>query len=366
MKSISLFLLLTLGAIEQSYGPYARPERGGSHSLVTARGNVLLAWSEKNETGHARVHVVLLDSSGRAVSPIRVLPALTPSRDALVPAAGTDGVSFLVVWEEALGVQQPVGMALGPNGEPIGEPRPLGLDVPITSNVYEPARVNWTGDAYAVLTGTQQSVRVRADGTPLGPTADAPAAVAGNGTFGRVSVVRTATPGGFGRPITGIPAPGFATVTWSAGSRSGSTQFPRNLELSTPWMTAAGEQFLIVFATDRTLHYRLTDEAQNRSLYVDVDHFARPRAACSTTHCVVTYATRRSNIEGFVFDHTRPDLAPAHFTAAATERIEREPEVSLITNNRALLTWRSTGTDGGERLVGRTLHLGPTKQRAVR
>lgn len=366
MKTISLFLLLTLGTIEQSYGPYARPERGGKHSLATARGNVLLAWSEKNETGHARVHVVLLDASGRAISPIRVLPALTPSRDALVPAVGTDGVSFFVVWEEVLGMQQTVGMALGPDGEPLGAPQRLGADVPILSNNYESARVHWTGDAWAVLTGTKNAIGVGPDGSLLGPLPAAVAAVTANGTVGRVSATRSAVPSGFGRPGNGTSTSFFYLVSWSAGSRGGSTQLPLNVELSTPYMTAAGEQFLIVFATNQTIHYRLTSETQTRYLSVDVDPFAHPRAACNATHCIVTYANRRNDVEGFVLDHTRPELAPMRFIAAATADVEREPEVSMTTKSRALLTWRSTRADGGEHLVGRTLQLGPTKQRTVR
>lgn len=366
MKTISLFLLLTLGAFEQTYGPYVRPERGGNHSLTAARGNVLLAWSERTATGHARVHVVLLDGSGRAISPIRVLPALSPTRDALVPAVGTDGASFLVVWEEVLGMQQTVAMALAPNGEPAGEPHALGIDTPILSNAYETARVHWTGGAYAVYSGTKSSWRVAADGALLGPiTGTPPVAVGSNGTFARASTTRIPmTSGGFGRPGSGTSTAYYYSVGWTAGSRSGADQvLPFNTDPSEPYITAAGDQFLVVWTTPSTINYRLTSEPQRRYTAGFVDVHARPRADCTATHCVVVYRTRAGNVEGFVFDHTRPD-PPVHFQAAKSARVEIEPEVSMVTNSRALITWRSIGSDGDEKLAGRTLSLGSRRRAA--
>jgi len=366
MKTISLFLLITLGVLEQSYGPYARPDRGGNHSVAAARGNVLLAWSEKIDGGHARVHVVLLDASGRAISPIRVLPALNPSRDALVPGVGTDGASFLVVWEEVLGMQQTVAMALAPDGTPLGEPHALGSDTMILSNAYETARVHWAGDAYAVYSGSRHSWRVAADATLLGPISGVePMAVRRDGTFARTGVSKSWNySGGFGRPGNGTNPTFIAGVTWTAGSRSGSDQVPGiNVEPSTPYITAAGNQFLVVWATTDTIHFRLTGERSRRYIPAFVNNLSHPRANCTDTHCVVVYDTRDGNVEGFVFDHTRTDQ-PAVFKAATSDRIELEPEVSMATSSRALITWRSIGTDG-EKLAGRTLTLGG-KQRAVR
>jgi hypothetical protein len=88
MHALALALLVTLGATEQSYGPYARPERGGNHSIAAARNGALLAWIERDVTGYARVHVLLLDVSGRAISPLSVLPAVMPNRNAYVPSVG--------------------------------------------------------------------------------------------------------------------------------------------------------------------------------------------------------------------------------------------------------------------------------------
>ncbi|HVE71960.1 MAG TPA: hypothetical protein VNI54_11365 [Thermoanaerobaculia bacterium] len=128
MKTISLFTLIALGIIETSHGPFLRPDFGANHALAAARGNVLLAWSEKNETGHARVHVALLDSAGRAISPARELPVLNPSRDAVAPTVTTDGASFIVAWQEVLGLQQTVAMTLDANGQSATAPQPFGVE----------------------------------------------------------------------------------------------------------------------------------------------------------------------------------------------------------------------------------------------
>lgn len=362
MNALALLLVATL-ATEQSYGPYARPANGGYPSTAAARGNVLLAWSEDDATGLARVHVVLLDSGGRAISPIRVLPALTPARDALVPAVGTDGASFLILWEEALGMQRTVAMPLDPYGAPLGEPRPLTPDTPIAGNDYQPARVHWTGAAYAVLTGTRKALWVDAGGHALDWIVGVvPEAVDGDGTFGRAVAGVTTVGGGFG-PFQG-PSVTYPTMYWFIGAQRNSELFPVGTVLGTPYITAAGTQFVVTWTTAGRLHYRPTSTTL-RGANADVDQFARPRARCAQTHCVIAYATRRGDIEAVVFDHTRADLPAERFTIAATERAEREPEVVMITDTRALVTWRSSGVDG-ERLAGRTLHLARPKQRAVR
>jgi hypothetical protein len=366
MNALALLLLLTVGSLEQSYGPYARPWRGGSHSLAAARSGSLLAWSENDATGHARVHVVLLDSKGRAISPVAIIPALTPSRDALVPSVATDGTSFLVVWEEALGVQRTVGITVDSGGRPIGEPRPIGHDVTIKSVDYEPARVHWTGTAYVVHASNGYGVRIDAGGAVLGLVAGrVPEATASNGTSGSLFIWNFPVANNIGRPGNGSPPRSWNWhITWMAGSESKLESLPTDVEPFSASMTAAGTYFVLTFLTESYVYYRAT-HAQRYATDVNVDRSSRLRTACAETRCVLVFSTRTGDVEGIVIDHTRPELPPVRFTAAATGRMEREPEVVMITDSRALVTWRSSGTDG-ERLVGRTLQLATPKQRAVR
>jgi hypothetical protein len=355
MKTISLFLLFTLGSL-QNYGPYARPWRGGNHSVAAAHGNVLLVWSEADASGRARVRVVMLDSAGRGISPIRTLPALTDSRDALVPAVATDGTSFLVTWEEALGVQQTVVMALDRDGAPIGEPHALTNDAPILSTAYEPSRVRWTGSEYVVINSANAQIGVTRDAQSLG------AAGANSLVQADIRKVRAVN---FGFP-TNLGAPRYwIYVDWRVGVQSsGSVYLGIDIETSAPVIARAGNRHVVVWTGNNALSMRYTDESSTRSYPAEVDPLSRPRVQCGSTHCFVAWATKRNDIAGFVFDHQQPAAAPAPFTASASPATEREAELAMITNTRALITWRSTEADG-EHLAGRPISL-PSKQRAVR
>ncbi len=360
MNALALFLLLSFGRLEQ-YGPYPRPMFGGVHSVRAAHGNVLLAWSEDDARGQAHVHVVLLDSEARAASPIHVLPVLNPDRDAIVPAIGTDGESFLVVWEEALGTQQSVAMAIDRTGTPIGAPHAIYAPVPINSNDYAPARVHWFNGAYVVLTGTRRGVRVSADAIAIGPAAGIPEAVGSDGSFARADYILAASYSSGWIPWS--PPVYTPTVRWWAGARSGVDVMP--YPASMPYVVPAGDEFALTWATAGLIWYRTTNTTASLAAWAgDVDVFARPRMECAETRCVIAYATRTHDVEGLIIDHTNVSAPALHFIATATDRVEREPIVTMINNSRALVTWRSSGPDG-EVLAGRIVHL-PSKQRAVR
>ncbi|HUR79461.1 MAG TPA: hypothetical protein VM733_01750, partial [Thermoanaerobaculia bacterium] len=354
MRTISLFLLFTLGQL-QSYGPYARPWQGGNHSVTSARGSTLLAWSEKDASGHARIRVVMLDSSGRAISPIRTLPALMPSRDAILPAVGTDGDSFVVVWEETLGLQHTVAIALDHDGVAVGEPHHLTNDIPSGTVPYEAARVQWLGDSYGVRTAANASVRVGTDAAPM----TTPPSAMPSAQITRTPLV------GFGFSCCTYPPQHYLySITWTSAPRSGFESIGQDAVLSEPYIAAAGERFVVVWTTRNLVNYRFTDEPARHVVDAEVDEFSRPRVDCQSTHCVIVYATKQSNVEGLILTHTNPNAAPTRFIAAASAAIEREPEVTMPGDARALITWRSTEADG-EHLTGRPLVL-PSKQRAVR
>lgn len=358
MRTISLFLLLTVGSLENTHGPFARPERGGGHSVAAAPSGVLMAWSENDSAGRARVNVARLDASGRMVSPISVLPALTPSRNALAPSVATDGTSFLVVWEEVFGKQQTVGMAVDENGAPTGAPKTLTPEIAAVDNIYEPATVTWLGDEYAVRSDGSIPVRVARDGTLLGQVAGAfPFAVAENGTRITAEVRRiTGFPG-----LGGIPTPSQSLLAWTAGTRSGVETIGANVPGGYA-IAAAGNDFVIAFSGRERVFYRMAASGALYSVYADLDASTRPRIECSASRCVVAYATRSGDVHGFTFAPEQP-YSPQLFVAAASERFEAEPELLLLSDSRGLIAYRSGGSD--ERLATRTLQFGAVRRRAV-
>lgn len=68
-------------------------------------------------------------------------------------------------------------------------------------------------------------------------------------------------------------------------------------------------------------------------------------------------------MHGFTFDPAKP-YSPQLFVAAASERLEAEPELLILSDSRGLIAYRSGGSD--ERLASRTLKFGAAKHRAVR
>jgi hypothetical protein len=356
MRTISLFLLLTVGSLENTHGPFARPERGGGHTLAAARSGVLMAWSENDATGRARIHVARLDVSGR-MGAISVLPALTPSRNALAPSVATDGSSFFVVWEEVFGTQQAVGMTVDADGTPVGAPKALTADTPILDNMYEPAEVTWLGNEYAVRPDGHIPVRVARDGTLLGQVAGTfPFAVADDGTRFTAEVRRTTGFSGFG----GFLITTQHTLAWTAGWRSGSEVIGTAMP-SAYAIAAAGNDFAVVWSARGAVFYRMASGARYW-VAANVDATARPRIECTATRCIVAYATLSGDVHGFTFEPEKP-YTPQLFVAATSERDERDPELLILSDSRGLIAYRSGGSD--ERLATRTLKFGAAKRRAV-
>ncbi|HVG23824.1 MAG TPA: hypothetical protein VND45_06700 [Thermoanaerobaculia bacterium] len=361
MKTISLFLLIALGSFEQTYGPFARPQSGAGHAIAAARSGALLVWNENDATGRARVHVGLIDANGTLISPVSVLPALVASRDARMPAVATDGESFFVAWEEVFNDEQTVGIAVGADGIPIGEPRALGAPTYTFDNVYEPTRVTWLGDSYAVRGDSNRPVRVDAAGNVL-ETFSGPVTMAvgadGSRAYAELRVISTPT-GNF----PGIP--GFRTeytIVWSAGAKVGS-QFFGQQPVSAPVVAAAGNDFVMMWTAAGMVHYQLASTGLRYTHNAGVDASARPQLVCSATRCIAAYGTRANDVQGFTFDPANP-FERAPFVAASSGRAESEPQVVMFSDSRGLISYRSAGN--GETLAGRTIRFARPKHRAAR
>jgi hypothetical protein len=359
MQTLLLALVLNVITPERAYAPYTPPWRGGGHAVAATPSGALLAWSAVDAaSGRPRIHTALVDSDGRMISPVTVLPSFEPRADAIVPGVGTDGTSFFVAWEEIYPQQRTVGIAVDARGV-AGRPRVLaGPAQP--DNVYDPVRVTWLGDAYALDGDSGPAVRIDREGNVLGAISGPfPAAVASDGRRGSAELrVVPGTPGfgGFGnfQPLNRF-------IDWTAGTLAGSEALGQQ-PAGVPHIAAAHDDFLITWTTRDLVHYRLASGAANR-IAARVDDSSRPSAACSATQCIVVYGTLSGDVHGFTFERDRP-FAVQLFVAAASERMEREPRVVMLANDRALVTYRSIGAD--ERLGARVLGARSVKMRAVR
>jgi hypothetical protein len=88
----------------------------------------------------------------------------------------------------------------------------------------------------------------------------------------------------------------------------------------------------------------------------------RPGLACDDAQCVVAYG-QSNDVHAFAFPVDRL-TGPQLTTIAATERVERAPQVHNLGPGRFLVTYRSDGVDGA-RLNARLVTFGAPRRRAV-
>ena len=342
--TLLLALVLTL---EQSYGPYARPVNGGDAAVAPARGGALLAWSEAN-----RIHVGMLDARGRLSPEIHVLPTRTERSIAVAPAAASDGFSYFVAWIELeSGMQRTMGVDVAFDGTPAGEPQQYGKALAITSNDFA-LRLVWDGIDYRLWTGE-----------------DVPSGVAAaNGVVATSSSKRSLLHCGFSW------CSWSSDVVWFIGTKEGRHRLAfitgpvsirpwRDLPLPPTAIAAARDRFVIAWPLDGIIHYLVPGGGSNR-VDASADRGVRPGLACDDTRCVIAYG-RSEDAHAFAFeiDHL---FGPEKLAiAAATERIERAPQVHTLGEGRFLVLYRSDGIDGA-RLSWRLLMPDPPRRRAMR
>jgi hypothetical protein len=356
-----LLLLVNVGSVEQTYGPYLRPGRGDLQAMVVADERALLAWSEVDrQTGRAAIHTALLDARGGLVGGMNVFPAGKASADALGPAVAPNGDGFLVTWIELDHRQQLRGVALDANGTQIGAPRAYTVDAPILEAVTMPT-VAWDGSAYRVW-GPLNALKITATGevdTIGGPAATRPSAVAPDHAFAFV----TTNYYGF--------APGcwFSScfqskylISWNARGTSGS-HWAGNDTVSKLGVTPAGNQFAMAWGVPLGVSFLLTD-GKYGSIWAEPNLDVAPGIACDATDCVVAYGTRSGDVQGVTFPIARPHETTL-FTVAASERQERAPQVHAMRDGQFLVTYQ-TDQFQDAKLSGRIVTLGAVKRRSVR
>ncbi len=351
-------------ALLLSYGPYARPVNGGDAAVAAVRGGALVAWSEAN-----RIHVSLLDAHARLSPDIHLLPATAARAVAVAPAAASDGASYLVAWIELeSGLQRTMGMLVARDGSPIGTPRQYGKALTIASNDFA-VRLVWDGAAYR-LWGGGKALTVDRNGEVL---TSADAAVVPSGVAASNGVVATssarATLLGCGFLWCSVAS----WVTWTTGAKTDSVQVgywtgpavtPSRSELPLPpsVVAAARDRFVVAWPAPEGLRYLVTGDGTNL-VAASPDLSVRPGLACDDTQCVLAYA-QSNDVHAFAFPIDRL-TGPELLTIAATERVERAPQVHVLGDGRFLVIYRGDGPDG-TRLNWRVVTFNPARRRAVR
>ena len=348
-----LALFLVVSPIEQSYGPYARPANGGDAAVAPAQDGALLVWSEAN-----RIRVGLLDSRARLISAIHELPASSERASANAPVVAFDGDSFLIAWNERNGeYDQTWGILADAAGTPLGKPQRYG-----GRGLFElapPLRLVWDGNAYRLWNGRDAFVLSR-DGAIVStaPSRTPHGVTAANGVLATTAGIL---------PIwcwRGGCAP--LMVTWTiAGRETGAEPLSITGLLTSPvTIKPAGNTFALAWLYTELIAYMKIGGSGPHYYLAKPDVEFAPGFACDDEHCVLAYS-QSSDVHALVFPIDRLP-GPEQVMIAATERIERVPQVFVLAPGRFLVTYRSDGADGA-RMNGRLVTLDETgKRRAVR
>ena len=351
-----LFLAATASAqwvssVEQSYGPYDRPEQGGRHAAAVGDKGILLAWSET--IGAPRIRVGLLDSRAQLVSEIATLPVQGESAEAYTPAVAFNGESFLVAWVERYrGGQKIRSVVVDDSGAPILPARTHGF---AHAEGVTPLIV-WDGTAWQVLEGDRSGLQ---------------AATRHNGVFASATWKKSFIFAPCGRiAICPVKANRW-DIDWTAGDRSGSERIgdewptgntsPGGLELA-----PAGDDFAIAWATNLGIGYRFAFSQRSENVHADAEDDVAPGLACDNERCLIAYGTSSGDIHGIVVDTDALGSAELLFTITASERKEHSPRVHNLGSGRFLVSYLSDQTAADQRLNGRIVSFESARRRAMR
>lgn len=308
MFAALLAILLTVSPIEQSYGPCARHIDSGPPAFASSRHGVLLAWSEiaAGET-RARMHVALLDFSGRAISPISVLPHVD-GFDAVKPFITTNGDGFRVHYLERA---QNVAVDVDRNGKPGVPQATLPVNQPVAG------RAHWIT-------------------TPI---------LADCWMF-RCRVVGTKY-----------------SLQWSYGDKSGGHDAGETGGSPIASAEAGGKKAVFAWNDARNVNWITSDGIQHSVTLFPAYHRA-PGVACDANDCVIAVTTASGDVQAITFDIDEP-LQPTLFTVNATETFDDHAQVTIMAEGRFLVSYTS-GSESVTTMAARVVTLGAPKQRSVR
>jgi hypothetical protein len=259
-----------------------------------------------------------------------------------------------------------VAVAVDAHGAPSGAPRAIGYDKGMDATAYEPRIVTWTGSDYVIPFTRMQGVRVARDASVIEVVNEprpVPVAIASDGAEMSWSLLAIPTFIGGGFPYGARFGPPRYMLTFGVHHPSGGRGVSDDMNFdvpSAPAIVASGNDFVMTWSARQTVYYR-TMRSERSVVYADIDDSSRPDVACTAERCVIAYATKSGDVHAFAFDPATPNVRE-QFSVATSDRVEHEVQVAMLTGNRALITWRSDGN----RLVGRVVSFGRTKQRAVR
>ena len=356
MNALAFALLLAqtwISPVEQSYGPYERPQHDGRHAHALAVGHrgTLLAWSEN--VGAPRIRIGLLDSRAKLISEIATLPVQAESAEAYAPAVAFNGESFLVAWIESYrGGEKIRSLIVDGSGIPMLPARTHGF---ANAEDVTPLIV-WDGTAWQVLEGHRSGVQ---------------AATVNNGVYTSAMWKKTFIFERCGRiAICPVKANRW-DIVWTAGNQSGSERIGEewptgNLPPGVLALAPAGNDFAIAWATDLGVGYRFASSERSEIVHALVEDDVAPGIACDNERCLIAYGTFSGDIHGIVVD--RDDTGGAElFTITATERKEHSPLVHHLGSGRFLVSYLSDQTAADQRINGRIVSFAaPVKRRTVR
>lgn len=308
MIAVLFAILLSVSPIEQSYGPYARLTDSGPPAFASSPHSVLLAWSEipAGET-RARMHVTLLDFSGRAIAPIAILPHVD-GFDAVKPFITNEGEGFRVHYLERL------------------------------QNVV---------------------VDVDGNGTPGVPRAAQPVAKPEAGRAGWITAPILADCWMFRCRVVGTKY----TLQWSYGGRSGGHDAGEAGGSPIASAEAGGKKAVFAWNDARNVNWITSDGIQHSVALFPAYHRA-PGVACDANDCVIAVATASGDVQAVTFDIDEP-LQPMIFTVNATETFDDHAQVTMMAAGRFLVSY-SSGGETATTMAARVVTLGAPKKRSVR
>lgn len=361
----------SVSSFEQSYGPYPRPERGGRHALAAGGVGALLAWSE-NVDGGSRIHVGLLDSRARLVSPVSILPVANDDANAFAPAVSFNGENFLVVWiERSRGGQRTRGALVDRNGIPVGTPQNYDFTL-ISSNVVVPLMIVWDGAGWHVWSESRvMTILPNAERIPdSNPWPQAQAVAMDGALLATASYKKTQLL----RGCFAFRCEYYADVwdvVWTDGATGGKRgiggEWPRSSPspVSQPGITAVADGFAVAWSSILGVGYLLTRATSNSgAVFATPSITVAPGLACDGDRCVIAYGTLNGDVHALAFEIDALS-SPESFTIATTERTEHQPHVHSLGSGRFLVSYLSDqGTD--LRINGRVVTFGSSRRRSIR